>query len=411
MTRALICAYACAPPGSPSFHGGEELLGWRLVQEMSRRHEIDVLVSAEHQDSIKGRSTDLDARFVFVDLPPLLTGLRNWQGGIQLYAYLWQVRAYRVAKKLHEQRDYELFHHLTYANDWMASHIAALLPIPYVRGPGGGAHRVPDSLLANYSLSFRAAQLARSVGQHLFRMDPLFRHGQERASRLFVCTEESKQALPQRWWSKAELLPVVGLSEDEFPEGVDHEADGFHVISAGKLLPHKGFDLAIRAFSRFRKMTHQGRLTIAGDGPDHSRLRSVSRELGVDEFVRFPGWLPRDEILARMRESDVLLFPSLRDGGGAVVVEAMATGLPVVCLDVGGPGLHVTDEIGFCIEPAEPDRTVHELSSALHRLHESPELRRRMGERARRRAWERYRWKRHGDVLDRAYRTAVENAS
>src|SRR5260370_28570115 len=80
--------------------------------------------------------------------------LRGIQGGIQIYAYVWQVKAYFVARRLHRRFPFDIFHHITYANDWMASFIGALLPVPYVRGPGGGAHRTPRELLQEYTVGY-----------------------------------------------------------------------------------------------------------------------------------------------------------------------------------------------------------------------------------------------------------------
>jgi glycosyltransferase involved in cell wall biosynthesis len=75
--------------------------------------------------------------------------------------------------------------------------------------------------------------------------------------------------------------------------------------------------------------------------------------------------MPRGELLSNMESHDVFLFPSLRYGGGAVVIEAMAAGKPVVCLDTGGPGMHITDDWGFKIIPRSPRDAVLELASAL----------------------------------------------
>lgn len=403
MARALVCAYACAPPGSETFAGGEELLGWRLVTELGRRHDLDVLVSGVHRASLEDAPAPDGTEFVFLGLPRPLRPLLDVQGGIQLYAYLWQIRALRVARSLHERRDYDLFHHVTYANDWMASYIGAFLPIPYVRGPGGGAQQVPRELRPNYGWGFRIRQIARRLGQVAFRSDPVFRRGQDRAARLYVCTEESMEVYARRWTDKAELMPVVGLTEDDFPEVVDRSRRDFVAMTAGKLLPHKGMDLAIRAFAAFRENAGEGTLVVAGEGPERERLNRLARSLNIGDHVEFTGWLARHQVLKRLRSSDVFLFPSLRDGGGAVVVEAMAAGLPVVCLDIAGPGLHVDEECGFAVEPGRASDVVRKLASALSTLHSSPRIRKKMGKNARRRAWNRYRWSSHADRIDELY--------
>jgi glycosyltransferase involved in cell wall biosynthesis len=104
-----------------------------------------------------------------------------------------------------------------------------------------------------------------------------------------------------------------------------------------------------------------------------------------------------------MADHDVFLFPSLRDGGGAVVIEAMSMGKPVVCLDTGGPGMHITDECGLKITPRSPDHAVHELAQALEKLYLDEHLRLTLGKAARRRVEQHYQWDKLGERLHRIY--------
>jgi glycosyltransferase involved in cell wall biosynthesis len=105
-----------------------------------------------------------------------------------------------------------------------------------------------------------------------------------------------------------------------------------------------------------------------------------------------------------MASSDVLLFPSLRDGGGTVVIEAMSAARPVVCLNAGGPGLHITESCGIKVDPQSPPKTVADLAAALERLYLDDGLRERMGAAGRERARESYHWDKLGDRLMEIYR-------
>ena len=109
----------------------------------------------------------------------------------------------------------------------------------------------------------------------------------------------------------------------------------------------------------------------------------------------------------RMASSDVLLFPSLRDGGGAVVVEALAAGTPVLCLDVGGPAMHVSEECGIKVNPSTPHESIEDLAQGLTLLHDDPELRQRMGEAGRRKVAETYSWDALGNRLMSIYDSAM----
>lgn len=405
--RVLACAYACSPPGSPSFRGGETLLGWRLTEQIAGRSELTVLVSAEHRESIEASKNHLDARFVAIDLPSIFHPLRRVQGGIQLYAYLWQIKAYFVARRLHRESPVDLFHHITYANDWMASYIGAYLDVPYVRGPGGGAQQVPDDFASDRSLRFRLAQAWRAGMQKLLRLDPVYRRSQDNADKLLVCTRESWRTFPQRWREKTEMFPVNGIDPEAFPESSEQSNEEFTVLSAGKLLEIKGFDLAIHAFADFADRNEEGRLLIVGDGPDRRRLEQFAVDLGVEDRVEFLGWQAHDEVLQRMVDADVFLFASLRDGGGGVVVEAMAAGTPVVCLDHAGPGYHTRNGAGLAIEPSHPKLASLEMADALEDLYLEGDLRDEIGERGKQRAMSGYRWEDHGDRIASIYKEVL----
>jgi glycosyltransferase involved in cell wall biosynthesis len=298
----------------------------------------------------------------------------------------------------------------------MASFIGALLPVPDIRGPGGGAHRTPKSFLSEYSSQARAWERFRSFGQWVLRHDPFFLAGRRRARALLACNREAFEAIPDRLQHKVHLFPVNGISSDDLsileedaPSQQSRLDAPFQVFSAGKLLGLKGYGLAIRGFGRFAEGHPNAQFTIVGDGPEFPRLEVLVRHLGLGKQVRFERWMVREQLLARMRSCDVLLFPSLRDGGGAGVVEAMAAGKPVICLDLAGPGMHVTPECGIKIAPESPDQAVSHIAKALDRLCQDGDLRLQMGRNARQRAEQAYHWDRLGERLFEIYGQAVKS--
>ena len=128
-------------------------------------------------------------------------------------------------------------------------------------------------------------------------------------------------------------------------------------LFAGELLPLKGVALAIRAIAR----APGWRLLVCGEGRDENRLRQTARRLGVEGRVRFLGQRPRNEVLRLMaEEADIFLFPSLHDEGLMVVAEALTVGLPVVCLDRGGPRGY-----GLGVRAATVRRTSKRLARAI----------------------------------------------
>ncbi len=165
----------------------------------------------------------------------------------------------------------------------------------------------------------------------------------------------------------------------------------------------------MKAFKEFTEKRPDSRLSIIGRGPEETRLRTLVQKSGLNSKVKFWGEMPRDTLLSMIASSDVLLFPSLRDGGGTVVIEAMSVAKPVVCLDAGGPGMHINDECGIKITPGAPQDTVMELANALDRLYSDEGLRHKLGGAARERAEQMYHWDRLGDRLMEIYQIAVTN--
>ena len=392
--------------------GGEDILGWNLVRQLGRFHEVWVLTDSKNRPGIEAsfRGEALPSvRFCYVELPRWLGPLERFQGGVQFYAYLWQVAAYFVARALHQQFNFNVFHHVTYANDWMASFIGALLPIPYIRGPGGGANQTPPGFFGEYAFRDRVWERFRSIGQRLLRWDPFFIQGQSRALAILVCNRESLDVLPRRWRDTARIFPVNGISSrdldllDSMPS-TDH---GFRVFSAGKVIHWKGFGLAVKSFAAFAAKCPEAQFMIAGDGRELPRLKALVGRLGLETKVFFEEWLQRDEVLFRMRSCDVFLYASLRDGGGAVVVEALAAGKPVVCMDLAGPGVHVEEDCGIKIIPQSPKQAATEMAFALEFLYKNSESRLRMGKAARERAERVYHWDRLGDRLLEIYREVL----
>jgi glycosyltransferase involved in cell wall biosynthesis len=181
----------------------------------------------------------------------------------------------------------------------------------------------------------------------------------------------------------------------------------FRLISVGRLLHWKGFELSIRAFERFHRQFPESEYWLIGDGPEGKRLRKLAQSLGIAESLTFWGEVPRWQVLEKLAESDVLIHPSLHDSGGWVCLEAMAAGRPVVCLDLGGPGLQVTESTGIKVRAGNADQAAVDLAKAILRLAQDPELRVRMGEASRQRVKDHYDWASKVDFITGIYDTTV----
>ncbi len=410
--RILVSAYACHPSPDPEAFPGEAILGWNLVRELARTHRLDVLTRTYNRPAIEAaRAADpsFTARFHYIDYSKRLRRMtKDGYLGIRIYYWLWQRKAYRAAKALARTEAFDAAHQITFSNDWMPSYIGARLGLPFIWGPIGGGQKVPGPLMEVLSPLERRKERTRWRLQGVWRATPARRRCGRNARAILVCNGETK-ALLGRWESKIRDFSVNGIAPADLApaSGGRPRGERFDVLYAGRLDAIKGLPLALRAFRLFSEARPEARFEIVGEGPEDGALKSLAAELRLGERVAFTPWLSRTDLLARMGRSDVFLFPSLRDGGGAVVIEAMAAGVPVLCLDVGGPGFHVRPEWGIKVAPGDPETVVEGLAAALEDLAADDARRRAMGEAARRRAEEFYLWSRLGEQVETIYREVL----
>jgi len=115
-------------------------------------------------------------------------------------------------------------------------------------------------------------------------------------------------------------------------------------------------------------------LEIVGDGPLRGSLETFVSDHSLESAVTFRGWVAHDQVQHRLAESDVLTFPSIREFGGGVVLEAMAIGVPGLVVDYGGPAELITTETGFLVPLGTRTEIIASIRGQLERLVENPEL-------------------------------------
>lgn len=144
-------------------------------------------------------------------------------------------------------------------------------------------------------------------------------------------------------------------------------------------------------------------LDIVGDGPISGELEDLATELGVDHAVTFHGWLPHQEVQSVLLRSNILTFPSIREFGGGVVLEAMALGVvPVVC-NYAGPSELVSEESGYLIEMGSKVEIQDRLSSCLTEIVNDPSALIAKSQKCRKDVAEKYTWARKAEQIADIY--------
>lgn len=171
--------------------------------------------------------------------------------------------------------------------------------------------------------------------------------------------------VPLRWFA----APLPGEAEI-FRRAHAIPRDATLIVSSGRLVPIKGFDLLIRAFAQRPARRDGTYLAILGDGPERGALAQLAQREGVGDRVRFAGHVA--DVRPALRAADVFALASRNEGMGRSLIEALAGGCAVVATDAGGiPTFLVHRSNGLLV----PREDVHALAEALELLTRQPALR------------------------------------
>ncbi|BAZ22568.1 group 1 glycosyl transferase [Kalymmatonema gypsitolerans NIES-4073] len=400
--KILMSAYSCEPG-----KGSEPGVGWNFVRAVAKYHEVWVLTRPDEGREVieaeLARNPIPNLHFIYFTLP-IWGGGWKWKfGAMQLHYYLWQIQAYFVARRLHRQIGFDLAHHVTFVKYSRPSFLC-LLPIPFIWGPVGGGEFAPRAFWQDFSLSNKIHETVRMLACWVFESDPFARLTAQRSVLAKATTEDTAARVRKMGARNVQVYSESGLPREEIARLAQCSVSSGSPVrfaSVGRLLHWKGFHLGLRAFAQAK--LPDAEYWVFGDGPEKKRLQCLADKLGIAQQVKFWNKLPREETLRKLGECTALVHPSLHDSGGWVCLEAMAAGRPVLCLDLGGPAVQVTEQTGFKVPAHTPEQAVRDLSKGMVSLAKDSDLRVRMGEAGRRRVSEMFDWEVKASHLAQLY--------
>lgn len=372
--RVLLSAYACEPG-----KGSEPGVGWRWAIEIARRgHDVTVLTRANNRANIEvgiADSQDFPAniKFAYYDLPAWVMKLKRRFRAVHLYYAIWQWMVVYKAKQLHFSTHFDLVHHITFVSIRNFSRMGKL-GIPFVLGPLAGGETSPFWLRWRTGWRGGLSDTFRDMVNSLSRVDFFLRTALNEAERVAVTSPQTMEYISRKQRCKTICELQIGIDRN-FSKSIEDARRHKRILYVGNFLYWKGMKIGIDAFAEALKKDPKLSLTLVGDGPEELRWRLLADRHGIEDRV---AWIPRisqTELAKIYLAHGVFLFPSLHDSGGQVVLEALAYGLPVVCLKLGGPGVIVDDSCGRAIEAGHGDysRLVKDIAQSLLDYTEHPE--------------------------------------
>lgn len=236
-------------------------------------------------------------------------------------------------------------------------------PIPFVIGPINGG--LP--FVQGFSQASNQREWISNL-RSLYRFLPIARSTYRNAAAIIAASSQTYAEFAG-YRDKLFFIPEPGIARSMcYGDSRSLEPGAkLELIFVGGLIPCKACDLALRAAAPLLR-SDLAYFTVLGDGPERDRLEQLTRSLEIEKAVSFRGWVSHEEALKRLRSSDVLVFPSVRDFGAGVVFEALATGAVPVVADFGGPGDIVHSEVGYKVPLTNENDFVAKMEKILTEL-------------------------------------------
>lgn len=401
--KILMIAYACNPEGS-----GEHWLGWGWAEQASRSFHVHLITTTNHREEAEKHAKIHGIEPHFIPLPDWLRWSTSYFGrfGSWLRKSAWEHKASRFATELHAREKFALVHQTTF-HTFRVPFSATKLGIPSVWGPIAGGEYIPADFYRFIGPLILPESVRRLFNKIWLALPPIQKSLQN-TDAIFVSNHTTLGFLPLSCRDRCVVVPPNAMRPEDEKTSPSPRPDGsekFRVLYVGHCLATRAIPLVFHALSRLKIKDYE--FNIVGSGPALKLWKKSAASLGVGNHINFMGQVGRAELQSYYDKADVFVFPALRDSGGSALLEAMSKGIPVVCLDWGGPAEIIDDSSGIKVPVTRPQRTIQDVGVALLRLYDHPNLRARFGMHGRERALRLFTWETKRRLLESTYHRLI----
>ncbi|KNX40354.1 2-deoxystreptamine glucosyltransferase [Roseovarius tolerans] len=358
------------------------LVGWSLATALREVAEVHIVTQVRNREAflraglVEGRDfTAIDSEALARPMWKLGERLRMGQGkgwtmvqAINAISYPWfEHLVWRQFGAQIRAGAYDIVHRITPLSPTISSSLAgkcARAGVPFLLGPLNGGVPWPKGFDAERRQEREFLSYLRGAYKALPGRGATLRH----AAAILAGSRHTLGEMPGWAQEKAVYLPENAIDPARFAGGGAPAPEGpLRAGFVGRLVPYKGPDMLIEAAA---PLMRAGRLhlDIVGDGPMMAGLRAQAEGLGVAGAVTFHGWLEHERVRDVLGACHLFAFPSIREFGGGVVLEAMALGVPPLIVDYAGPGELVDAARGTKVPIGTRGEIIAGFAAALERL-------------------------------------------
>ena len=410
--RVLVIAEAANPEWV-----SVPLIGWSLARALDRVADVHLVTQVRNREAIlraglvEGRDfTAIDSEAIAKPLWAVGKVLRMGEGKgwtalqlINALSYPWfEHLLWRQFGAAIRAGHYDIVHRVTPLSPTISSGLAAKCRragVPFVVGPLNGGVPWPRA----FDAERRREREWLSYLRGAYRMLPGVGRMLQAAAAIIVGSRHTQSEIPARHQGKCVYIPENAVDPARFSRKLSVPRDGvLRACFIGRMVPYKGPDMLLQAAA---PLVRDGRMRIdmIGDGPMMEALRAQVEAEGIQAGVTFHGWLDHGRVQDVAAGSALFAFPSIREFGGGVVLEAMALGLVPLIVDYAGPAELITPETGFKVPLGDRAAIVSAFRAELERIAADPAALAPMGLAAQARVQALFTWARKADQINEVY--------
>jgi glycosyltransferase involved in cell wall biosynthesis len=306
-----------------------------------------------------------------------------------------------MVKRLIQEQQINLVHQPIPVSPKAPSFISGL-GVPVIIGPMNGGMDHPAAFRGAESLFTRiTVALGRSSANLVNSLIP----GKKKADFLLVANQRTREALPTSARGKIIEIPENGVDLDiwKLPISPQPPTTPPRFLFVGRLVDWKRLDLVLKALATIPN----AQLEVIGNGAMQAPWAALAESLGIAGRVHWLGWRPQPECAGLLHGATALLLPSIYECGGAVVLEAMACGIPVIATAWGGPADYLDASCGILVDPSNQQVITEGFTKAMQTLIADPALRAQLGAAGRKRVEQHFDWNQKIDSILEIYGQAI----
>jgi len=313
--------------------------------------------------------------------------------------------AYKALKTRINNDEFDFIHRISPVSPTVPSPIAKWAKTPFIYGPINGALPWPNQFKDEIKKEREILIHVRNFYKYL----PYYKDTFKFSSKILAAFSHVEKDIPLIEHGKIIRFNELGVYTDQYKPREDKSYDKkgpCQFLFVGRLVPYKCPHIVISAFAQSKKLRSMHKLNIVGDGPEREVLQQLIDDNNLNDCVEILGWKNQVEVAEYMANSDVFVFPSIREVGGNVLIEAMSSGLPSIVPNYGGPSELIDGSVGIKIDLSDKKTFLDSYIKSMEDISSDVELRKKLSDNARLKALQEHDWTSKGKLMAQVYREA-----